>query len=62
MKVSNKRYIKGSKIPVSFVIDYVKAGHTINYFLKSYPWIERKDVIDKLEEIKKEHAASLYVS
>lgn len=52
--------IKGTKIPISYLIDYFKEGLTITDFLSSYPWIKKSNLIGTLEEIKKEKTTSRY--
>ena len=54
-------YFKGSKVPVTFLFDYIKKGYSISDFLSSYPWIKKNDVVKKLEEFEKEEIASRYV-
>lgn len=49
-KIAKKIFIKGSRLPISFLIDYLKEGYSISDFISSYPWVKKKDVIDKLEE------------
>ena len=44
--------IPGSKIPIAYLLDYIKDGYSISDFLSSYPWIKRVDVVKALEEIK----------
>ena len=53
--------IPRSKIPISFLIDYIKEGYSLSDFLSSYPWIKREDTIKALEEIKKREFTSEYV-
>lgn len=48
----NKVFIKGSKIPLSYLIDYLQEGYSISDFISSYPWVKKKDLIKKLEEFK----------
>ncbi len=56
-KLLNKKpYTKnliGKKIPISYLLDYIKDGLTITDFLASYPWLKRKEVEKALEEIKR---------
>ncbi|HSW48461.1 MAG TPA: DUF433 domain-containing protein [Candidatus Saccharimonadales bacterium] len=55
-----KVYIKGSKVPITFLFDYIKKGYGMSDFLSSYPWIKKEDVVKKLEEFEKEEIASRY--
>ena len=48
--------VPGSRIPISYLMDYIKDGLTISEFLSSYPWLKRKNVEEALDEIKKEHS------
>ena len=52
--------MKGSRIPVTYLIDYIKDGYSITDFLSAYPWIKRGQVETALEEIKKRDFASRY--
>lgn len=51
-------YIKGSRIPLTFVFDYFINGYTITDFLSSYPWVKKKNLVKGLEEVKKKAASS----
>ncbi|MCL5438698.1 MAG: DUF433 domain-containing protein [Patescibacteria group bacterium] len=56
-----KRYtISKSKIPIAYLIDYIKEGLSISDFISSYPWLKKKDVEDALDEIKKREFTSRY--
>ncbi len=48
-KISNKMYfVPGSKIPIAYLIDYIKEGYTLSDFIASYPWLKRTS-IEKLD-------------
>lgn len=49
----NENLVPGSKVPVSYLLDYFKEGYSISDFLASYPWISKSNVEKALEEIKK---------
>lgn len=49
---TNETFIRGTRIPVSYLFDYFKEGLTITDFLSSYPWVKKEDVINALEDIK----------
>ena len=51
-KVSKKNLVPKSRIPISYLLDYIKEGLTISDFIASYPWVKRKDVEKAIEEIK----------
>lgn len=55
-----KNLVPKSKIPIAYLLDYIKEGLTISDFIASYPWIKRKDVEKALEEIKKREFTSQY--
>ncbi len=59
-KTSKKNLVPKSRVPISFLIDYIKEGLTISDFLASYPWINRKNVEKALEEIKNREFTSGY--
>lgn len=50
-------YIEGSRIPLTLIFDYFMENMTISDFISSYPWIDKKDLKKKLEEVKKETAS-----
>lgn len=56
--VEEKNLVPGSKIPISFLLDYIKDGHTIYEFISAYPWVKRAEVTKALEEIKKRDFAA----
>ena len=61
LKMSNKKnLVPKSRIPISYLLDYIKEGLTISEFIASYPWIKKKDVEKALEEIKKREFTSQY--
>ena len=43
-----KPRIKGTRIPVSSVLDYLAGGMTIADFLKEFHWVEQEDVLQAL--------------
>lgn len=50
--ISGKNLVPGSKIPIKFLLDYIKGGYSISDFVSSYPWIARRNVIKAIDEIK----------
>ena len=42
----------GTRVPVQTLIDYLKAGESIDNFLEGFPTIKRKQIFDFLEEAK----------
>lgn len=60
MSTIKKNLIPKSKIPIAYLFDYIKEGHSITEFLASYPWLKRKRVEEALEEIKKREFTSRY--
>ena len=47
-----KNLVPGSKIPIKFLLDYIKGGYSISDFVSSYPWIAKRNVIKAIDEIK----------
>lgn len=55
-----KNLVPRSRIPISYLIDYIKEGFNISDFIASYPWVKRKSVEKALEEIKNREFTSRY--
>ncbi|HEY4694528.1 MAG TPA: DUF433 domain-containing protein [Candidatus Nanoarchaeia archaeon] len=55
-----KDLVPGSKIPITYLLDYVKEGYSVTDFVSAYPWVKRSDVEKALEEIKKRDFTSQY--
>lgn len=55
-----KNFVPGSKIPIAYLMDYIKEGFTITDFIASYPWLKRKNIEKALDEIKKREFTSQY--
>lgn len=47
-----KDFVPGSKIPIKYLLDYIKDGYSITDFISSYPWLMRKNVEKAIDEIK----------
>lgn len=61
MKKQNEQHlIPGSKIPIAYLLDYLKEGHTIDEFISSYPWIKRNKIKQALDEIKNREFTARY--
>ncbi|MEH2291996.1 DUF433 domain-containing protein [Nostoc sp.] len=43
----------GTRVPVQTLLDYLKAGESINDFLDGFPTVTRQQVIALLEEAEK---------
>lgn len=43
----------GTRVPVETLLDYLKAGESIDDFLEGFPTVKREQVIAFLEEIQK---------
>jgi uncharacterized protein (DUF433 family) len=56
----DKNVIRGSKVPIKYLLDYIKDGYGISDFLASYPWLKRKDVENAIDEIKKRDFTASY--
>jgi uncharacterized protein (DUF433 family) len=44
----------GTRVPVQTLLDYLKAGETIDDFLDGFPTVTREQVINLLEEAQKQ--------
>lgn len=54
MKTKSKRnLVPGSRIPIAYLLDYLKGGYSISDFVASYPWIKESAIKKALDEIKK---------
>jgi uncharacterized protein (DUF433 family) len=49
----------GTRVPVQTLLDYLKAGETIDDFLDGFPTVEREQVIALLEEAGKQLVVGL---
>ncbi len=58
MKTPKTHYIKGSKVPLSILLDYISDGYSLTEFLSNYPWVKKSNTKKSLEELKT--AASSY--
>lgn len=59
--ISSKKYvIPGSKIPIAYLIDYIKEGYSISDFISAYPWVKRANIAKVLDEMKRREFASRY--
>jgi uncharacterized protein (DUF433 family) len=45
---------RGTRVPIQTLLDYLKAGESIDDFLEGFPTVTRKQVITLLEEIGQE--------
>lgn len=52
--------VPGSKIPIAYLIDYIKEGYTVSDFIASYPWLKKTNIKKALDEIKKREFTSPY--
>lgn len=57
MKTSKTPYIKGSRVPVEYLIDYISEGYSLTEFLSAYPWVNRASAKKALEELRKSYAS-----
>ena len=44
----------GTRVPIQTLIDYLKAGETINDFLEGFPTVSREQVTTFLQEAERE--------
>lgn len=59
-KITKKKLIKGSKVSVSVLIDYIKDGYSLAEFLSDYPWIKKNNVEKALNELKEKDFPAKY--
>lgn len=59
--IDKSPYIKGSRIPITYFLNYIKKGYSLSDFLSAYPWIKKENVIKKLNEFETKEIASQYV-
>ena len=49
-----KKLVPGSKVPISYLIDYVKEGYNLSDFVSAYPWVKKSNAINNaLAEVRK---------
>lgn len=53
IRKDQKNILKGSRVSISVLIDYIKEGYSLSEFLSDYPWIKRVDAQKALDELKK---------
>ncbi|MCA1623352.1 MAG: DUF433 domain-containing protein [Acidobacteria bacterium] len=44
----------GTRVPIQTLIDYLKAGDSINEFLEGFPTVSREKVVEFLEEAERQ--------
>ena len=59
-EIAKKDLVPGSKVPISYLLDYLKDGYSFADFISSYPWIKEADIKEALDEIKKREFTSQY--
>ena len=57
---TKKNLIPKSRVPIAYLLDYIKEGYGISEFLASYPWLKKKDVEKAIEEIKTREFTARY--
>ncbi|MFQ5571398.1 MAG: DUF433 domain-containing protein [Rhodothermales bacterium] len=55
--VSGALVFSGTRVPVQILIDYLKAGETLDRFLKGFPTVQREQAEAYLEMTLEEAAA-----
>ena len=58
-KAYKKNLVPGTRIPIAYLIDYIKEGYSISDFISSYPWIKENSIKKALDEIKKREFTSV---
>ena len=56
-----KNLVPGSRIPITYLIDYLKEGYSLSDFIASYPWVKENNVKKALDEIKKRDFSARHV-
>lgn len=51
--LGGKPVFRGTRVPVGTLIDYLEAGDRVNDFLKDFPTVQKRQVIEVLERAKK---------
>ena len=57
--MSGTPVFSGTRVPVQTLLDYFKAGESIDDFLDGFPTVKREQVILLLEEIEKQLVLNL---
>ena len=57
--MSGTPVFSGTRVPVKTLLDYLKAGESIDDFLDGFPTVKREQVILLLEEIEKQLVLNL---
>ena len=57
--MSGTPVFSGTRVPIETFFDYLKAGDSINDFLDGFPSVSRSQVINLLEEMSKQLAATV---
>ena len=50
---------RGTRVPLQALIDYLESGQSIDEFLKGFPGVSRRQVIDFLEQAKEKFLAGI---
>ena len=48
---------KGTRVPLQTLIDYLESGLSVEDFLKGFPTVSKRQIIDFLEEAKEQFLA-----
>jgi len=46
--MTGKPCIRGTRVTVGMVVGQIGAGHSIEYLLENYPYLEREDILQAL--------------
>ncbi len=57
---TEKKLVKGSRVSIAVLIDYIKEGYSLSEFLSDYPWIKRADAQKTLDELKDKEFSTKY--
>ena len=57
-----RKLIPGSRVPISFLIDYIHNGYSLIDFLADYPWVKKANFLKALDEMKNKSITSQYAA
>ena len=60
VKLVKKDLLRGSRVSIGVLIDYIKEGYSLSEFLSDYPWIKRADAQKALDEMKQKEYPNRY--
>jgi uncharacterized protein (DUF433 family) len=58
--LGGKPVIKGTRIPVELVLEFLQAGYSVGDILREYPHLERKQLLEVVRFAKRVHESVTY--